>query len=159
VFLLDPAQSAQALAEYRSRKVWAPLDAVQVERLAFRYPKETFTLQKLGDGWALADKAGAKVNAETVRDVLDALASLQAERYAADRGGDRKLFGLEPAELALEIESATGKRTLLVGRQEGESRRRYAAVAGAEGGPVFVLSEALAGRVARPLQAFTAGKP
>src|SRR5205814_1127640 len=58
VFLLDPALTAKTLAEYRSRKLWAPLDAVQIEKVTFGYPKTPFTLHKVGTDWEVEGKPG-----------------------------------------------------------------------------------------------------
>jgi hypothetical protein len=157
VFLLDDRLTAQALAEYRSRKVWPPLDAVQIEGLRYQGPQGGFALQKVNNTWQVAGKPAAKVNADAVRDTLDALARLQAERYMTDRGKDLKLFGLEPPTLTLEIDTTSGKRTLEVGRQEGGSARYYARVAGSADAPVFVLSEAESRKIVRPLSAFATG--
>jgi hypothetical protein len=154
VFLLNERLTNQALAEYRDRKVWAPLDAVQVEKLRYGYPKAGFVLQKVPDGWQVAGRPELKVKADAVRDTLDALARLQADHYVMDKGGDRKLFGLEPPSLSLEVFTASGSRTLLLGRQEGTSGGYYATVAGEKDAPIFVLSESETRKIVRPLQAF-----
>jgi hypothetical protein len=155
VFLLDGPTTARVLAEYRSRKVWgisAP-DAAQVEKIRYGYAKDPFVLQKVDKDWQVSGKPMTKIKADAVRDVLDALASLQAERYVADRAEELKLYGLEPPVLTLELETPTGKKALHVGRQEGNSQRHYALVPG-ENAAVFLLSEADARRIVRPLEAF-----
>ena len=50
------------LAEYRSRTLWPPLDAVQVEKLTFGYPDNPFTLEKEGSDWRVAGKSDVMVN-------------------------------------------------------------------------------------------------
>jgi hypothetical protein len=156
VFLLDPAVSELALAEHRSRKFWPRVDAAQVEKVTYRTAKGAFTLEKVGGDWEVAGKPKAKVNAEAVRDLLDALDGLRAERYVADAKADLKLYGLDGTALLLEVETPAGKRAVRVGRQEGESERRYANVPGSDA--VFVIAEAAARRIVRPLEAFTAPK-
>jgi hypothetical protein len=158
IALLDDKLSAAVLAEYRSRKVWPPLDAFQVEKLTYGYEKDSFALQKVGSDWQVAGKSDVKVQSETVRDVLDVLARLKAERWVVDKNADLKLFGLEPPHLTLEVETTTGKRTLKVGREEGGSRRYYATIVGENSGGVFLLSEADARAILRPLASFLAGK-
>jgi hypothetical protein len=158
ISVLDERLSYQVLAEYRNRKVWLSLDAFQVEKLTYGYEKGGFTLQKMGSDWHVAGKSDLKVKSDTVRDTLDALARLKAERWVVDRDADLKLFGLEPPYLTLEVEAGTSKRTLKVGRQEGGSGRYYATVVNENSGAVFLLSEADARAVVRPLEQFLAGK-
>jgi len=160
VFLLDAATTGRALAEYRNRKVWGPSapDAAQVEKVRFGSAKNSFVIEKVGNGWQIAGKPMAKVNADAVRDALDALAGLQAERFATDKAEDLKLYGLEPPALIIDLETAVGKRTLHVGRQEGGSERYYALVPG-EGAAVFVLGTRDAQRIVRTLEDYLAHKP
>jgi hypothetical protein len=159
VFLLDPKQTSQVLAEYRSRTVWPKFDVVQVERVSYGYAKDPFVLQKVDNTWQVVGKPEVKVDVEKVRDTLDALDRLKAERYVVDKGASLKEFGFEPPELALEIETKTGKHKLLLGRKEGDTQRYYVTVAGAPDTPVFVMSAADEARIVRSLQAFTSGKP
>ncbi len=156
VFLLDPALSRRAVAEYRSRNVWpTPLDAVQIERLTWTRDGSSFTLTKAGDTWTVAGKPDAKVNPAAIRETLDALAGLKAARYVADQGADLKLHGLEPPQVALEIQTPTAKRVLHVGRPEGESKRHYARVPDEKRTDVFVLDEQDVVKIVRTLQGFT----
>jgi hypothetical protein len=94
-----------------------------------------------------------------VNDALDALARLRAERFVVDAGADPKLYGLEPAVLAIEIQTRDGKRTLQIGRTEGDSKRYYARLPEKDRGDVFVISEADAARIVRDLAAFTEKGP
>jgi Domain of unknown function (DUF4340) len=157
VFLLNPPLTSRVLGEYRSRTIWAPLDASQIERLSYGYLQNPFVLDRRENEWHVAGKPESKVKAEAVKDTLDALAGLKAARYVQDTSADRKLYGLEPPQLTLEIQTPAGKRILQIGRPEGESRRFYARVAESEQSPVFVISEADAGRIVRPLMAFLHG--
>jgi hypothetical protein len=158
VFLLDPQLSTRSLAEYRSRTLWPPLDAVQVEKLAFGYPENPFTLEKVDNTWRVAGKPEVKVQPEAVQATLDALAGLKALRYVEDKSKELPLYGLEPPQLVLEIQTRTGKRLLHVGRPEGESKRHYARVPEGDRTDVFVIAENDAGRIVRNLAAFTQGK-
>src|SRR5262249_28051509 len=107
-----------------------------------------------GGRWQ-ADKGGGKVSTAAVQDTLDALAGLQAERYVADRGADLKLYGLQPPQLVLEAQTPAGQRLLPRGRHGGGAKRYYARVPeGENASAVFVISEADAARLVRPLQAF-----
>ena len=157
VFLLPAALTAQVLGEYRNRTLWPPLDAAQIERLRYGDPRHPFVLEKADQQWHVAGSPGTKVKADAVQTTLDALAGLRAARYVTDTGGELKLYGLEPPQFVLEIQTPTGSRTLHIGRPEGESRNRYARVPASDHAPVFVIGEADATRIVRPLAAFTQG--
>ena len=155
VFLLDPQLTNRVLAEYRKRTVWAtPPDAAQVDRIRFGYASTPFELEKVDGTWKVAGKPEAKVNAQAVSDALAALSGLRVERYVVDRGADLKLYGLEPAELTLEVKTPSGPRTLEIGHAEGVSKRLYARVPEKDRSDVFVLSEADAGHIVRDLTGF-----
>lgn len=155
VFLLDPKLSEQALGEYRSRTVWGPLDAAQVDVIRYGYAKDPFTLEKKGDAWQVAGKPDVKIVGETVSETLDALARLKPLRFVADKDPDLKLYGLEPPALVLEVTAPSGRRALHVGRTEGGSKRYYAKVWEGNHNAVFVLSEEDSGLIVRDVNAFT----
>ncbi len=148
IFTLNPKLSSRLVDEYRSRKPWPALDAVQVEKVTFT-SGTSFTLQKKDAGWILPQTPDAKIDTKKVSDTLDALAGLKIIRYVADTNPDLKLYGLDPPVWTIEIESPAGKRTLHIGRQEGDSRRVYATVPGS--GAVFIIGDAEAQRILRPL--------
>jgi hypothetical protein len=139
VFLLSADLTAKALGEYRHRAVWSSLDAAQVEKLTYNVAGNTFVLEKMDNKWQLAGKPGLAVKEDLVRDILDTLGKLKAERYVLDKGADLKLFGLQPPAIILEAQLPTDKRTLHIGRLEGDSRRYYANLPGSDA--VFVIAE------------------
>jgi hypothetical protein len=158
VFLLDPPTTKRVLAEYRSKSLWpTSLDAAQVETLRYSGTGTGFTLEKAGDQWHVADKPSAQVNPAAVSDTLAALAGLKPERYVVDKGADMKLYGLEPPEVVMEAVAPTGRRTLHIGRAEGDSKRYYARVTEKDRTDVFVISESDAAKLVRQLAAFTQG--
>ncbi len=160
VFLLDPPTTARVLAEYRSRNVWAaPLDAAQVESVRYGYERNPFTLDKVDGQWEVGGKAGEAVKVQAVNDALDALSRLRLERYVLDKGADPKLYGLEPPVLTIEVRTRDGKRSLEIGRTEGESKRYYARVPDKDRSDVFVISETDGARIVRDLAAFTEKAP
>jgi hypothetical protein len=156
IFLLDPNLTKQAEGEYRSRTVWpAPVDAVQIERVQMGGQQSPFTLEKIDNVWKVSGKPDANVNQESVKELLDGLAALKAARFVADKTTDFKLYGLDPSQRTIEIQTPSGKRTLLIGRQEGESARYYARVPEGEAAQaVFVISEEEARKILRPLSAY-----
>ena len=160
VFLLDPALTAKALGEFRTRTVWTtPLDALQIVGLEYKRPDGGFELAKGDDGWKAVGKPDAKIESRTVEETLAALAGLKLERYVVDKDANLALFGLAPEpELTLEIRTKTGQHfTLQLGRTEGDSKRRYAHVPEAGQTDVFVFSAADGDKIVRDLAAF--GKP
>jgi hypothetical protein len=157
VFLLDAPLTNRLFAEYRTRAVWNPsLDSAQAEALTLTRGSTSFTLEKTDAGWQLAGKPDVKVKADAVSETLAAVAGLKAERFVVDKGADLKLFGLEPPELTVTVQTRSGPRVLHVGRPEGDSKRYYARVPDKERSDVFVISEADAARIVRDLPAFTA---
>jgi hypothetical protein len=158
VFVCSPQLSNRLLGEYRTRTIWPPLDASQVDRLRFGYGENPFVLEKPDNDWHLAGKPGVKVQPEAVREALDGLAGLKAARYVTDKGTDLKLYGLQPPQLVLEIQTRSGPRVLHIGRPEGESKRFYARVPDNDRGSVFIISEADANRIIRPLTTFVQTK-
>jgi hypothetical protein len=156
VFLLDPQTTKRALAEYRSKTLWpTSLDSAQVEMLRYGGSGPSFTLKKDGDNWQVEGKPSVKLNATAVSDALAALAGLKPERYVVDRGADLNLYGLEPPEVVIEAIAPTGRRTLHIGRAEGDSKRYYARVPNKDRSDVFVLSEADAAKLVRQIAGFT----
>jgi hypothetical protein len=154
VFLLSPELTGKVLGEYRSRNLWSSLDAVQIEKLRYDYLRNPFVLEKVDNDWRIAGQGTSKVKSETMREVLDALAGLRAERFVTDKTTDFKLYGLEPPQLTLQIQTSSGKRVLEIGRPEGESKRYYARLPSGDRSAVFVIAEADASRIVRPLSAF-----
>jgi hypothetical protein len=156
IFVLDAGLAGKLFAEYRKRDAWTPsLDSAQADRLTYTRGGTSFVLEKAEGGWRLADRPDMKVKAEAVSDTLAAIAGLKAERFVVDKGADLKLYGLEPPELVIEVQTPAGKRVLHVGRPEGESRRSYARVPDKDRSDVFVIGEADAARIVRDLPAFT----
>lgn len=155
VFLLDPGQTSQVLGEYRGRTLWSRLDAPDIDSLHYGYRDHPFTLEKVDNTWHVAGKPDVKVQAKMVSDTLAALGTLQAERYVVDKDADRKLYGLEPPYLALEIQTRSGKRVLHIGNPQGESKRYYARVVDGNRSEVFLISEADAALIVRDLKTFT----
>ena len=77
------------------------------------------------------------------------------KRYVVDKGADYKLYGLEPPELVVEAQGPAGKRTLHIGRIEGDSKRYYARVPGPDRTDVFVISPESGTALVRDLAAFS----
>jgi hypothetical protein len=154
IFLLSPHLTAKVEAEYRTRTVWSPLDAAQIDKLSYGYAERPFVLEKVDNNWRVATKPDSRIKSEVIRETLDALAGLKAARYVVDKDAELKLYGLEPPQLVLEIQTPTGKRVLHIGRPEGESKRYYARVPEEGNSAVFVISEDNAGHIIKRLSGF-----
>ena len=94
------------------------------------------------------------IKTDKVSETLDALSRLKVERYVADTGADFKLYGLEPPQLLLEIQTPSGKKTLHIGRAEGATKKHYARVHEPNRSDEFVISEADAARIVRTIADF-----
>lgn len=143
VFLLDVKQTNWFQGEFRTRTVWAtPLDAVQIDSIKVTSLNNNFELAKRNNVWVSVPKPTDRINDVLVNAMLASLSGLKLERYVVDKGASLNLFGLDPVEITIEIGTPMGKRTLLIGRQEGGSKKYYARVADNKQGDVFILSEA-----------------
>jgi hypothetical protein len=154
VGLLDPSLSKKLLGEYRNRTIWTALDSAQVDKISFGYAKDPFVLEKVETSWHVAGKPAVPIKAARVSETLDALARLKAERYVVDNNADLKLYGLEPPQLAMEIQMPSGKKTLHIGRAEGTSKKSYARVPEPNRSDVFLISEADAAKILRTIADF-----
>jgi hypothetical protein len=155
VFTLDRRVTSKALGEYRSRNIWASLDSAQVDRISFGYAQNPFVLEKTDNTWHVQGKSTLQIKTEAVTETLDALARLKVERYVVDKDADWKLYGLEPPQLILEIQTPAEKKVLHLGRTEGGSKRYYARIPEPNRSDVFLISEADAAHIVRQLSAFT----
>jgi hypothetical protein len=161
VVLLDPKLTDRAFAEYRKRAAWAGLDAAQVEGVAVSGEGGTFALRKGPAGWFDPQKPEDKINTEAVNELLDTLAGLKAERFAADKGADLKLYGLEPPQRVVVVTTRDGQsKTLHLGREEGGSggKRVYARVPDPARQEVLVLGEKDTARLMRDRAAYVGKK-
>jgi hypothetical protein len=144
VGLLSPEMTAKALGEYRRRKAWDGVDALQVEAVEVAKGGSKFRLEKEGVAWADPAKPKDPIDVRAVNELLGTLAGLRVERYAIDRDADPKLFGLEEPEATITVTQRDGmKRTLQIGGAVGgtNGKQVYARVADPGRTDVFVLSE------------------
>lgn len=154
VFLLDVKQTNWLQGEFRTRTVWStPLDAVQIDSIKVTSANNNFELAKRNNVWVSVPKPTDRINDVLVNAMLASLAGLKLERYVVDKGASLNLFGLDPVEITIEIGTPMGKRTLLIGRQEGGSKKYYARVADNRQGDVFLISEADSLGILKPASA------
>ena len=152
VFLLEATLTERLFGEIRSqRNVFEPaIDALAIDSVRWQSRSgEVVMLVRKDQGWAIAGKDEIKPLTETVNDTLGAFAALRLERFVADKGGDSKLFGLDPAETTIEIGGRFGTRVLKIGTTEEGSLRRYAIADRTPTGEIFVLAHADIERILR----------
>ena len=149
VFLLEPTLTKKVLSEYRHRSIWTSLDSAQVERIRFGYAQNPFVLEKIDNSWHVTGKLAVPIKAEKVSETLDVLSRLKVERFVVDNNADLKLYGLEPPQLILEIQTPSDKKTLHIGRAEGTTKKYYARVPEPNRSDVFILSETDAAKIFR----------
>jgi hypothetical protein len=157
VGVLPPDVSSRALAEYRRRKAWDGVDANQTESVEIKRGKASFTLAKRGPLWIDPAKPGDVVDPRAATELVAALAALKAERFAADKDADEKLFGLADPEFVITVTSRDGmKKVLHIGGAVGgvDGKQVYAKVADATRTDVFVLGEADTARLTRDRAAY-----
>lgn len=150
VALLNLADTAKVLGEYRVRKPWT-LDAAQAEGVEIARGDKRFALQKLGAAWVDPTAPNDLIEPKAVAELLAALSALKVERYAVDADADLKLFGLDKPEVTITVLLKDGQRVLQVGGIVGGTadKQRYARVAEKGRTDVFVLSAADTERVMR----------
>jgi hypothetical protein len=157
VFLLEPQVTARATAEYRKRSLWTGFDAAQVDSLTISGEGGSFTLRKTAGSWQVDGKPEQKVKAETVTEMLGALANLKVERFVADKDAPMDLYGLSKPRRTIVAQTSGGmKQELQLGNLEGGSKRAYARLPGKT--EVFVLSEVDTAKLDRDPKALADGK-
>lgn len=159
VGLLAPKVSEQVLAEFRQRKAW-DVDAAQAEAVEVSVGGAKFAFEKVGPQWFDPTKPADVIDAKVVSGLVGTLGGLQAERYAADKDADLKLFGLEKPEATLTLATPAGRKTLEVGSVVGgtDGRQRYARVADPGRTDVFVVSAADTAKLLRDRAAYVTKK-
>jgi hypothetical protein len=155
VFLLDPALTKKVLGEYRQRSVWTSLDSAQVDRISFGYSQNPFVLEKVDNSWHVSGKPAVSIKSEKVSETLDTLSRLKVERYVVDNNADMKLYGLEPPQLVVEIQTPSDKKMLHIGRAEGTTKKYYARLPEPNRSDVFILSEADTAKILRQVADFS----
>jgi Domain of unknown function (DUF4340) len=161
VALLDMGLTSKLAADYRKRSLWEPLDVAQATELRIETADGpgSFILTKGPLGWIDPKNPADRLSTEAINDLLDALASLKAEQFVADKGADAKLFGLAPARKTVTVSTQSGqKRTLLLGRLD-ESKRAYAKIDDPARADVFLLSERDTERINRDRGALSINPP
>jgi hypothetical protein len=78
--------------------------------------KEPVTLIKTNGNWQIAEPKPYQADQEAVAGILSTLSGLNADRIVEEKASDRKQYGLEPAQVELDISGKNGAtQRLLLG--------------------------------------------
>ena len=152
VFLLNSKVTAKVQSEVRSLRAWTPFDQASATKLTITAADKSFTLNRKGAKWEMADDPKANVNEVAVTNALNILESLKAASWIADAKTDLKPYGLDKPSWKIEIDLPKEKLVLLLGGLEDKSKRMYATLPAT--GAVFVIDEIDAMILARPRLAY-----
>jgi hypothetical protein len=90
----------------------------------------TLRLERQGENWQIVEPGNAPVDPVTAGYTLDDLADLRARLVVLDELADPATYGLDPAALTLTIETTSGTRTLIAGREAPDGTAYYAQIDG-----------------------------
>jgi Domain of unknown function (DUF4340) len=91
--------------------------------------KEPVTLKKTNGQWQITEPKSYPADQEAVAGVLSTLSGLNADRIVEEKASDRKQYGLDPAQVELDITVKDGTRQLLLGDDTPAGGNVYAALA------------------------------
>jgi Domain of unknown function (DUF4340) len=91
--------------------------------------KEPVALKKTNGKWQIIEPKSYPADQEVVAGVLSTLSGLNADRIVEEKASDRKQYGLDPAQVELDISGKNGTRQLLLGDDTPAGGDVYAALA------------------------------
>ena len=91
--------------------------------------KEPVTLKKTNGNWQITEPKSYPADQEAVAGVLSTLSGLNADRVLDEKTSDRKQYGLNPAQVELDVSGKDGTRQLLLGDDTPAGGDVYAALA------------------------------
>jgi hypothetical protein len=90
---------------------------------------EPVTLKKTNGKWQIMEPKSYPADQDVVAGVLSTLSGLNADRIVEEKASDRKQYGLDPAQVELDISGKDGTRQLLLGDDTPAGGDVYAALA------------------------------
>jgi hypothetical protein len=114
-----PASTAPAIVK---------INPADVSQLIIKQ-KEPVTLKKTNGQWQITEPKPYPADQEAVAGVLSTLSGLNADRIVEEKASDRKQYGLDPAQVELDIGVKGGTRQLLLGDDTPTGGNVYAALA------------------------------
>jgi hypothetical protein len=130
------------------------LKAADIAAIAIRAPKDALTLERKGDQWTIAERAGFPADLERVREFVLKAISLRIGQVEPIGAADRARLNLDDSGTRIEFKSADGKALaqLVAGRKYFKSEPdnpdkapgdgRFVLLPGAESS-VYVVSDPL----------------
>jgi hypothetical protein len=91
--------------------------------------KEPVALKKTNGKWQIIEPKSYPADQEVVAGVLSTLSGLNADRIVEEKASDRRQYGLDPAQVELDISGRNGTRQLLLGDDTPAGGDVYAALA------------------------------
>jgi hypothetical protein len=122
-----PAAETTALPA-NTAPVIVKVNPADVTRLVIKQ-KEPVTLIKTNGKWQITEPKLYPADQEAVAGVLSTLSGLNADRVVEEKTSDRKQYGLDPAQVDLDITGKEGTRQLLLGDDTPAGGDVYAALA------------------------------
>jgi hypothetical protein len=105
------------------------INAADVSQLIIKQ-KELVTLKKTNGKWQITEPEPYPADQEAVDGVLSTLSGLNADRIVEEKASDRKQYGLDPAQVELDVTGKNGAaRQLLLGDDTPAGGDVYAALA------------------------------
>jgi Domain of unknown function (DUF4340) len=104
------------------------VNPADVTQLVIRQ-KEPVTLKKTNGKWQITEPKLYPADQESVAGVLSTLSGLNADRVVEEKTSDRKQYGLDPAQVELDISGKNGTQQLLLGDDTPAGGDVYAALA------------------------------
>lgn len=122
-----PAEESAAVPASAAPMI-VKINPADVSQLVIRQ-KEPVTLKKIDGKWQITEPKPYPADQEAVAGVLSTLSGLNADRVVEEKASDRKQYGLDPAQVELDISIKDGTRKLLLGDDTPAGGDVYAALA------------------------------
>jgi len=122
-----PAEESAALPA-STAPVILKVNPADVTQLVIKQ-KEPVALKKTDGKWQITEPKPYPADQEAVAGVLSTLSGLNADRVVEEKTSDRKQYGLDPAQVELDISVKDGTRQLLLGDGTPAGGDFYAALA------------------------------
>jgi hypothetical protein len=122
-----PAEESAAVPA-STAPVIVKINPADVSQLIIKQ-KEPVTLKKTNGQWQITEPKPYPADQEAVAGVLSTLSGLNADRIVEEKASDRKQYGLDPAQVELDIGVKGGARQLLLGDDTPTGGNVYAALA------------------------------
>jgi hypothetical protein len=122
-----PAEESAAVPA-STAPVIVKINPADVSQLTIKQ-KEPVTLKKTNGKWQITEPKSYPADQEVVAGVLSTLSGLNADRVVDEKTSDRRQYGLDPAQVELDMSGTDGTRQLLLGEDTPTGGDVYAALA------------------------------